>query len=251
MFGPDGQSVLRPDTIEGNRHRARLLDWAGQYGWRIAMTEWNWNGWSPDPVVQHLWTKAVGAAGFLNAILRAGGLVDLATQSMLVGKRWGALSAVHVPGDSTVAPHHHPTGLATALYSRYHGDRRLDVALEGVPMYAQPLQVGEIMPQPKVAMADIVVTADSNTVFLHVINRHFTAPCRISVRPEGFALGGAVQVHTLEGPSVVPGADPGCTGGVKLVDRTVRGKAGRVLVGLPARSVSVVELARRVGELLE
>ena len=244
MFGPDGQSVLRPDTLEGNRHRGRLLDWAGTYGWRIAMTEWNWNGWSPEPMIGHLWTKGVGAAGFLNAILRAGGLVDLATQSMLVGQRW-PLCAVHVPRDSMVAPHHHPTGLVTALYSRYHGDRRLDATLQGVPVYAQPLQIGEIMPQSVVAMTDIVVTADSATVFLHVINRHFTAPCRISVWPEGFALDGVAQVHTLAGPEPFEAGTRDCAGGAKLEHRTVPGERGQIQVDLPARSVSVVALGRR------
>jgi alpha-L-arabinofuranosidase len=243
MFDESGQAVLRPDTLEGNRHRGRVLLWAKQYGWRIAMTEWNWNGGSADPVVKHLWTKAVGAAGFLNAIVRAGGAIDLATQSMLVGTGW-AISAVHVPIKGSLGPHPHPSGLATALYARYHGDRRLGVTLEGVPTYSQPLQIGEIMPQPVVAMADVVATADSATVFLHVVNRHYDAACRLDVCCAGLVAGATARVHTLAGPLSLLSTDSSCTGGARLVESQVACRKNRLEVELPPRSVSVVEMPR-------
>ena len=230
-----GVSVVRPETIYDTVGRCRALEWAEKYGWKIAMTEWNWNGWGGSrPVGRSLVTRGIGAAGFLNAALRSSDLIELATQSMLVGKGW-PFSALHV----TPEPHLHPSGQATALYSTYHGDRRVGCEVAGVPTREQPLAWGEINAAARLALVDIVTTASDSALFVHAINRDFARAHTLEIRAEGVTGAHKTVRHTLQGDMDVLVGE-GCRAAAEVTHAESVGTPLRV--ELPPRSLSVVEV---------
>ena len=62
------------------------LEMARRAGYRVAITEWNWNGqWraKASPPLNSRWAKGVGAAGFVHAMMRSG---DGAIHHMVQGR---------------------------------------------------------------------------------------------------------------------------------------------------------------------
>ena len=154
-----GQSILMRNELE----QAREL------GYPVAMTEWNWNGWWGRSIANRtepasLFTKGVGAAGILHAIMRQGDVIQIAAQSMLIGDRWG-IHAIYCDRDGHTPPYMVPSGQVTMLYSWYHGDKRLKVDLAGVPRYEQPYRMAGNSPADSVAFLDVLATRDDKTLY--------------------------------------------------------------------------------------
>jgi len=149
-------------------------------GYRLAATEWNWNGWLKREFRQALnfpeglhyaHAAAIGAAGFLNGMLRQADAVEIATQSMLVGHSW-QIAAIRLPDEEKGRPlHRNGQGAVTTLYNHYHGERLLAVNTGGVPMLPQPLRLGAAWPIPSVALLDAVATRSDEVVYVHIVNR--------------------------------------------------------------------------------
>ncbi len=233
-----GQSILIRDGLK----QARTL------GYRVAMTEWNWNGWwgrslADRAPLSSLYAKGVGAAGILHAIIRQGDVVRLAAQSMLIGDRWG-IHAVCCDRQGRTPPYMIPSGQVTMLYGWYHGNNRLKVDLAGVPRYDQPYRMGGNGPVRGAACLDVLATRNENTLYLHAINRHFDRSLAVQVdvaaltqrpRPRG-------TLHVLEGrlnDAPQPGESPAPA---KIRDEAFEIPGDRFQVRLPARSVSVIEV---------
>jgi len=233
-----GQSVLMRDELA----QAREL------GYRVAMTEWNWNGWWGQSIARRtepgsLYAKGVGAAGILHAIMRQGDVVRVAAQSMLIGDRWG-IHAIHCDRDGRTQPYMVPSGQVTMLYSRHHGSARLKVDLTGVPRYEQPYRMGGNVPAHGAAYLDALATRNDKTLYVHLINRHFDQP--LSVRIDISSLtsrpGRRGILHTLEGrlrntPEPGESLAPG-----RIRDAAFQIDGSRFRTRLPARSVSVIEI---------
>ncbi|MEI7834104.1 MAG: hypothetical protein WCJ56_13025, partial [bacterium] len=122
-FSPEGENIAfgqRIDELTG-------------LGCAVCTTEWNWNGWGdaklPFDVQQ---ASALGAAGFLNGLMRDGDRIPLATQSMLVGSVWG-VTAIRVDPTGNIPARLFPTGLVTALYSQFHGTSRYALRHDPLP----------------------------------------------------------------------------------------------------------------------
>lgn len=157
------------------------IDFARERGYRIACTEWNWNGWgfkeSVEPFAsQHLrLAQGLGAAGFLHGPMRQGGAIDLATQSVLVGQSWD-ITAIRVDPSGEKPPYYLPQGLATMFYGLHHGDRLLSVENGPLPERPQPFIVGSWTARPEappaVADIDLLFTADDRRVYVHPIYRN-------------------------------------------------------------------------------
>ncbi len=227
------------------------IDAARREGGRIAMTEWNWNGWwappqgTPRPALDSSWAKGVGAAGYLHALMRAGDVVNIGCQSMLVGHGWG-ITAIHCDPTGKTPAYYMPTGEMTAFYSHHHGDRMLAMESTGVPTYEQPYRMSVIRPYKKVAVIDALATGTERTVFFHAINRSFSRAIDIDIDLSAFGhLAPTATHHLIEG---------------RLNDRPREGEPLRIArtssrmlmvkepvlrVTLPARSVSVIEVGIR------
>jgi alpha-L-arabinofuranosidase len=233
-----GQSVL----VRSELNQAREL------GYPVAMTEWNWNGWWGQPIASRtepasLYAKGIGAAGMLHAIMRQGDVVQLGTQSMLIGDRWG-IHAIYCDRDGRTPPHMIPSGQVTMLYSWYHGKKRLDIDLTGIPRYEQPYRMGGNGPAKNVAFLDVLATRDANTLFIHAINRHFeeALPMQVDISALTEQPGAKGSLHTLVGrlrnvPQLGESPQP-----ARIQDETIPVGSSRFQVRLPARSVSVIEV---------
>lgn len=123
------------------------------------MTEWNWNGWGVERQGSTLWPRALGVAGFLHAMLREGGHIHLATQSMMVGNYW-MIAGVRVDPEAVVPPFVLPSGRMTGFYAEHSGDRFVPLELANVPTRPQPVSMGSLRAVPKVALIDAVATED-------------------------------------------------------------------------------------------
>lgn len=184
----EGQAQWQDKAFE----HARKLDL------RMAMTEWNLNGWyQPDPKRwPGLGACGLGASVMLNALLRRADRVELATQSMLVGCAWG-IAGIRVDPKSGKPPMIVPTAAATTLYGRYHGDRRLEVRTDAEPpKWKAALCFSKENPgTTSASVVDVVATRDRDRLYLHIINTDYGAPHRLAVRLEG--LGDPVRNATL------------------------------------------------------
>ena len=175
-------------------------------GYPIALTEWNWNGWWKADSVNaasggSLFTKAVGTAGFIHAMIRAAGKdeLSLATQSMLVGNSWG-ITSIRVSGEESFSPYPLPTGQMTAFYANHFGEHALKAAIDSVETYAQPYRFNNIGPKKKVAYLDVLAARNDDQLFVYIINRHFDKNIDVKLDLSDFELGaGPALQKTLSG----------------------------------------------------
>ena len=233
-YGVLATPAINPETFLAEL--PAFQDWAlaRDLALPLAVTEWNWNGWwtqAGGPPLSEL-ARGLGAAGMLHAMMRSGDRVQLACQSMLVGKRWG-ITGIRVADDAP--PRLLPTALATGLYSRHHGNERLYLELANVRTYAQPLRINGIAPAPRVAYLDIVVTRTARRLYAHVINRHITdaLPLRFDVSRVG-QLTGQVALRAIHGSRDRDDA--------AVTESQLPGTGTVFDVVVPARSVSVLEI---------
>ena len=212
----------------------------------LAMTEWNLNGWfageakfaEPDA---KLLAFGLGAGSYLNAMLRASDRVRLACQSMLVGVSW-AITSIRVDTTGEHPPTMHPTGLATGLYAREHGNRYHEHAVAGGRYYPQPLELGTQGPSARVAEQDVAFTADDEYFYAHVLNRAYTGEQLIRIRLP-------VDVQPAYTHFVLSDRVGGELSRYAAIEELRRGEPGgapvaEVEVALPPRSLSVVKFAR-------
>ena len=224
------------------------IDAARQEGVKLAMTEWNWNGWwhivegGPHPPLDSCWAKGIGAAGFLHALMRAGDVIEIGCQSMLVGARWG-ITAIRSDPTGKIHAYYMPTGQITAFYRRHHGDRLLELHSSGVPTYEQPYQMSGIRPYKRVALIDALATRSDRSIFFHAINRSFNRAIDVEIDLSNFgAISAKATHHLIEGRL----NDHPREGEPRQVARessralTINGSILKVT--LPARSVNCVEV---------
>jgi alpha-N-arabinofuranosidase len=235
----DGQSVLRSDAFAA----------AQKLGYRVAVTEWNWNGgwWGHGTTGMALdsdLSRGLGAAGLLHGLMRRSDVTEIGTQSMLVGIGWG-IAAIAVDRNGVSPARMRPSGLVTMMYSQHHGDRLMAMESEGVPCYRQPFEMGGIRPTEKVATVDALATASEGAAFLHAINRSFDRPMPVSL--DLTALGpvaGSGWMYVLQGrlerEKDVPPEEPLAW----ITQSAVPVVNGVASVELPPRSVTVIEVPR-------
>jgi alpha-N-arabinofuranosidase len=242
-FDAEGQSVYRAPGLEAARRS----------GYRVAVTEWNWNGqWRAKvpPPLNSRWAKGLGAAGFVHALMRSGDMIDIGCQSMLVGMGWG-ISAVFTDPAAVKDPVYLPTGQLTAFYSKHHGDRLVRLETSGVPTCEQPYRMGGIEPKKKVAVLDVVATAGETAVFVHAINRSFDQALEVTIDLSGFRTRDGVVHHLAQGRlnDLPKEGEPQQIGYESA--RRISGPAQPLVVMLPERSVSCVEIPLARGRAVE
>jgi alpha-N-arabinofuranosidase len=239
QFDAEGQSVLNHPGIRAAREK----------GYRVSVTEWNWNGWwrlqGPLPALNSSYAKGVGAASYVHAFMRAADVIEIGCQSMLVGHAWG-IHAIKADAQGKIAPTYMPTGQVTMLYSKHHGDKLLALDSRNVPTYEQPYQMGGISPKQKVAYIDALATADEEHIYFHAINRSFDKSRDVTIDVSAFgAVEGSAVHHVLEGRlNNEPGPnEPRQIGRISERPTSLDGETLKIT--LPHRSVSCIEFTRK------
>lgn len=233
-----------------------ILGWESEFrrrGWRVAVTEWNWNGWwsvpkERRPAFNSDLAKGVGAAGWLHAFMRLGDEIRLACQSMTVGSTWG-ITGIRVAPSGQFNPYPLPTGQVTGLYSRYHGSVRLRLEHANVPSYSQPFRMSGIAPAQKVLALDLVATADGDNVYLHLINRSFGRDLPVTVDLNCFEdLTGTATLHTLTGRVRNNPVEDESRQVADVKDTPLSFTGNFLEVTIPRRSVSVLVIPRKAND---
>ncbi len=224
------------------------MDLAKSLGYRIVCTEWNWNGWGinkivPKPEITHQLAACLGAAGFMHGLMRQGDIVDLATQSMLIGSGWG-IASIKIDPEAKFDPFFNAQGHAEMFYANHHGDSLLEMEIAGNQTYEQPYQNCWSQPKKKVAYADILTSATDDKLFVHIINRNFKRKLAadIDLNAVGVKKADAIQ-YLLEGDmhydpksNVAP---------CRISEKPVTVKDGKISVELVPGSISIVEIGRK------
>ena len=234
-FDDTGQSIIKHPGID----RAR------RDGYKVAVTEWNWNGWwrynGPTPALNSSFAKGLGAAGYLHAFMRAADVIELGCQSMLVGNSWG-IHAIKADVEAKIPPYYMPTGQATAFYSNHHGENLLALESRNVPTYEQPYRMGGIGPKEKVAYIDALTTADDKCVYFHAINRSFEKSLDVTIDLSSFGkLQSRAIHHVMEGrlDDRPKANEPRQIG--RITRSNIFFKGNRLKATLPNRSISCIE----------
>ena len=185
------------------RRQDKAIDQARRLGFRLAMTEWNLNAWWAIKERPELWPgpagEGMGAAFMLHSMLRSGDVIELGTQSMLVGKSWG-IAGIRVAKDGVAPPVFAPSAEATTLYRKHHGDRRLQVHYETeAPSWTPEVVFNkEYRVTDRALTVDVVATRDDRNLYLHMLNTDFEHPRRIRVRLEDLPVAeGRATLHRL------------------------------------------------------
>ena len=227
------------------------LDKIAATGYPAAMTEWNWNGWysagDSGGFLESDYARGVGSTSYLFEMMRRGDDVVLATQSMLVGWNWD-IAGVAYPAPGLAF--RRPSLVSTELLSQHHGDERVAVAFDALPTYAQPFRMGGLGPKPAVALVDPLATRTADSVFVHLIHRHFDESQAVRLDLSAYeGLGTEVNVYTMMGSPVdAPGASDSPASGAQFelawVERSTAARQGDIVeVTLPPASVTTVAVA--------
>ena len=230
---------------------SNILDQARRLGYKLGITEWNWNGWwSIDYTPGMKWppdsdlARGLGAAGYVHAFMRAGDALEVGSQSMTVGNRWG-ITGIRADRNAETPAYFLPTAQMIMLYATHHGDRLLPVQAEHVPTYRQPFQMGGLKPAEKVAYVDALATADDKAVYFHAINRHFSEDLPIVIDLSGFSGLAPNATHFLFEGRLPNAPQPGEPNEVGWFMEQETRLAGSVLrVTLPKRSISCLMIPR-------
>lgn len=220
LFGPSGEPLpvekATPNQIwdtlvhsaetdaDGLAQRQdKAIDQARKLGFKLAMTEWNLNAWWSIKEGWELWPgpagQGMGAAYMLQAMLRSGDVIELATQSMLVGKSWG-IAGIKVAKDGVAPATFSPSAEATTLFRKHHGDRRLRVHYETAmaPWTPEVLFNKEYRVTEGALTVDVVATRDDRNLYLHILNTDYDHPRRLQVRFDGLPVtDGRATLHRL------------------------------------------------------
>lgn len=236
--------AIDPATGSATIFNDRWTDAVLETDFPIAATEWNWNGWfEGEPrdagLTESDLAKGIGAAGFLHGLMRMGDRVEIACQSMTVGKSWG-ITGIRMDPEYAQPSVLLPTAQVTGLYSAYHGNDLLKTESHNIPFYMQPLSMGLIKSSENVACLDILSTRSENKLYLHVVNRSYDAHHRLKVMTDGISISESYQRHTLAGDKTAEIDNDSLRQAAEI--ETVRFRLNRrKSLEIPAASVSVFE----------
>lgn len=196
VYRPFGHPRMLPEQA-GDAPVLWWHRWSGTYdgcrngigappaGYRWAVTEWNWNGFGYEKEaaargVDWRQAAAVASATFLHGLMRQGaGEIELATQSMFVGRDWGIAAIRYDPLAPEAELQFSAQGQVTGLYARHAGRERLtcrlDAASEG---RLTPAEKG----RPALPLVEALATRSGSRITLHLINRAFERDAVIHVR---------------------------------------------------------------------
>ncbi|MEO1070323.1 MAG: hypothetical protein AAFW95_14625, partial [Cyanobacteria bacterium J06638_6] len=238
-IGEDGMILAFRDRIA----------FARSLGYRVAVTEWNWNGWGFEDLdlpaeVNWRLASGIGTAGFLHGLMRQGNEIEIACQSMLVGTSWD-ITSIRVDATGQRPPYFLPQGQMTFFYNNHHGSTVLEVEPRNVLSYRQPLKVGwASSPRHSVAYVDLVATADEEMVYVHALNRSLDQDLAITLDfSEFFRLGDSVTHHLFAERRPQNQADENQQIG-EITHRSFPVQGRVVNTILPKQSVSIFAIAR-------
>lgn len=156
---------------------------------KLALTEWNWNGFwrlppghRPPPLGAY--ARALGAMTFFHDVLRRADVCEIACVSMLVGHGWG-ITTLRAPRDPQKPIYPFPSFEFFTMYRRNTGDRLLNVEVRGAPTYDVTKPLGTIRTAKGLSCLDVVATVDERFVYVAAINRHLRQALRATVRLNG------------------------------------------------------------------
>lgn len=209
----------------------------------IALTEWNWNGWwdpkvTKDAALNSRFAKGIGVAGFLNAMMRESDRIKMGCQSMLVGTVWD-ITAIRVDVTQKEAVRFFPTGRIAGFYSRFHGDKSLQVSSTDLPLYNQPFEMTLIKPTKKASFLDAVATKTKHKLFFTIINRNLNKDIEIKLDLSSFNFKSKAIHHLISAKDVAIDAS------VYEEDIPLRISNNIIRITIPKHSVSVFEFNLR------
>lgn len=226
---------------------------ARSLGYKVAITEWNWNGWgfkNRDLPSELNWRLAssIGTAGFLNGLMRSGNDIEIACQSLLIGIDWN-ITSIRVDPAAQRLPYFQPQGQMALFYSNHHSSTLLGVESAAVPSYRQPFSIGWARsPENNVAYVDLVATADEKVIYIHAINRAPDRDLPITLDLSSFSSLGKTATHHLFAARSNLSQDAQNQEVGAITEQSLPLSAKTLAVTLPKQSVSIFAISRLGGK---
>lgn len=154
------------------------IDMALELGYRIAATEWNWNGWGFDKYKKSHgfdWHDAasIGTASMWQALMNQGDVIELATQSLLLGCGWDIAAIKYNARDSkNITPiHFGAQGQTSLFYKDHHGDRVCQVTQSNITTRQTTLGITYCKEGSYTKNLEALATRDDQKLYVHVVHR--------------------------------------------------------------------------------
>lgn len=217
-------------------------------GYPAANTEWNWNAWGgrgKPLALESSLARGIAVAGLLQALIREGGSIKIAAQSMCVGEGWKGIASIWADPSGATPAYIQSTGQTVMFYTRYHGHDFLPVETRNIPRYAQPYSIaGYPPPAAPIASLDVLATANSKAVFVHIINREFDTDVPVTLDLSAFkAVGRKVIQHCYVGRlNDAPAPGEKAEQIVWFTDQHLTATGKIIHLTLPKRSISSIEI---------
>jgi alpha-N-arabinofuranosidase len=238
-IGEDGMILAFRDRIK----------FARSLGYKVAVTEWNWNGWGfedldlPSEVNWRL-ASGIGTAGFLHGLMRQGNEIEMACQSMLVGTSWD-ITSIRVDATGRRLPYFLPQGQMTLFYNNHHGSTVLAVEPQNILSYRQPFEIGwASSPRHNVAYVDLVATADEQMIYVHALNRSLDQDISITLDLAEFSHLGDVVTHYLFAERHREHQQDETPQMGEITQRSFPAGGQVIPINLPKQTVSIFAIAR-------
>lgn len=216
-------------------------------GYHIACTEWNWNGFgferlnAPAPI-NHALPSALGAAAYVNGMLRQAASLTLATQSNLLGG-WN-IAAVQGKYLDPRPLNYSPMERVITLYNKHHGKNLLDCDVKGTTTFNVTVTPGwGKAPACPVTDLEAVATTSPGMLYFHIINRNIdkAVPVHLDAKALGLVKGKGTHYLLTGDPKPVPKSE-GPDTIIQESTTPVTIASDTLYITVPARSVNIYEL---------
>jgi alpha-N-arabinofuranosidase len=135
-----------------------------------------------------------------------------------------------------------PTGYAIEMFTNHFGDELVSASVNS-PTFNVTQQIGFVQPTNNVPYLDAVASVSNNTLYLIVINKHYSSNMQTTITVNGFVPQQDAKVYTLDGPDI-ESSNEYVPDTVTITPSTFHGASGTFVYTFPAHSVTAIELTK-------
>jgi alpha-N-arabinofuranosidase len=135
-----------------------------------------------------------------------------------------------------------PTGYAIEMFTSHFGDELVSASINS-PTFNVTQQIGFVQPTNNVPYLDAVVSVSNNTLYLIVINKHYSNNIQTTITVNGFVPQQDARVYALDGPNI-DSSNEYVPDTVTITPSAFNGASSVFTYTFPAHSVTSIELTK-------
>jgi hypothetical protein len=135
-----------------------------------------------------------------------------------------------------------PTGYAVEMFTNHFGDELVSASVNS-PTFNVTQQIGFVQPTNNVPYLDAVASVSNNTLYLIVINKHYSSNMQTTITLNGFVPEQDAKVYTLDGPDI-ESSNEYVPDTVTITPSALHDASNTITYTFPAHSVTAIELTK-------